>query len=313
MYTTPRYEYLKEWYRKLRPSQVEKLDKAEAKWLAGKIEIVESSEDDFKIYDEIHWEDEYYAYLSNSENDEGQAEYSDKYQEAKKQLKEMRKGKETRSTAPPPTLTAKVTDPPTSLYPEAVTMQPNGQTDVSMGEVTTKTILQKPPSSLYPKVVIITQQDGQIKGKEEVTEQSPDEKKVRDIKWKIKSLPQLDGPTDPSSDIESTDEGISPITKGKAKKAKRFRRMDAKEDTSTSEEEEEGKTPPKNRGIDRFCPEVTVIALYAPFVQPVGITTELALGESLLAVEQEVEPNAAFLQDNAHFESLNILFGAVTE
>ncbi|KAG5896155.1 hypothetical protein JTB14_015858 [Gonioctena quinquepunctata] len=161
----------------------------------------------------------------------------------------MRKGKETRSTTPPPTLTAKVTDPPTSLYPEAVTMQPNGQTDISMGEVTTKTIPQKPPSSLYPKVVIITQQDGQIKGTEKATELSPDEKKVRDIKWKIKSLPQLDGPTDPSSDIESTDEGISPITKGKAKKAKRFRRMDVKEDTSTSEEEEEeGKTPPKNRG-----------------------------------------------------------------
>ncbi|KAG5861079.1 hypothetical protein JTB14_013809 [Gonioctena quinquepunctata] len=183
----------------------------------------------------------------------------------------MRKGKETRSTTPPPTLTAKVTDPPTSLYPEAVTMQPNGQTGISMGEVTTKTIPQKPPSSLYPKVVIITQQDGQIKRKEEVTELSPDEK-VRDIKWKIKSQPQLDGPTDPSSDIESTDEGISPITKGKAKKAKRSRRMDVKEDTSTSEEEEEGKTPPKNRGRGISIPTLlkTQILTYPRQSQNIG-------------------------------------------
>ncbi|KAG5880128.1 hypothetical protein JTB14_037360 [Gonioctena quinquepunctata] len=172
------------------------------------------------------------------------------FQEAKNQLEEMRKGKEARSTTPPPTLTAKVTDPPTSLYPEAVAMQPNGQTDISMVEVTIKTTPQKPPSSLYPNVVITTQQDGQAKRKEEVTELSPDEEKVRDIKRKIESLPQLDGPTDPSSDFESTDEGNSPITKGKAKKARRLRRMDVKEDTSSSKEEEEGKTPSKNRGIN---------------------------------------------------------------
>ncbi|KAG5874598.1 hypothetical protein JTB14_032995 [Gonioctena quinquepunctata] len=95
MYTTPRYEYLKEWYRNISTRIVDKLEKVEAKWLAGKTEI-ESFEEDFKPYDEIHWEDEYYAYLSNSENDEGRAEYFDKYQEAKNQLKEMRKGKEAR-------------------------------------------------------------------------------------------------------------------------------------------------------------------------------------------------------------------------
>ncbi|KAG5883650.1 hypothetical protein JTB14_012089 [Gonioctena quinquepunctata] len=126
----------------------------EAKWLAEEIEI-ESSEEKFTPYDEIHWEDEYYAYLSNSENDEGRTEYFDKYQEAKNQLEEMRKGKEARSMTPPPTFTAKVTNPPTSLYPEAVAMQPNGQTDISMVEVTIKTTPQKPPSSLYPNVVMI--------------------------------------------------------------------------------------------------------------------------------------------------------------
>ncbi|KAG5898019.1 hypothetical protein JTB14_027584 [Gonioctena quinquepunctata] len=72
--------------------------------------------------------------------------------------------------------------PTHSLYPEAVAMQPNGQTDISMVKVTIKTTPQKPPSSLYPNVVITTQQDGQAKGKEEVTELSPDEEKVRDIK-----------------------------------------------------------------------------------------------------------------------------------
>ncbi|KAG5885874.1 hypothetical protein JTB14_019137 [Gonioctena quinquepunctata] len=119
MCTTLRYEYLEEWYRKISPAITDKLNKAEAKWLAGKIEI-ESSEEDFKSNDQIHWEDEYYAYLSNSENDEGRAEYFDKYQEAKNQLKEIRKEMEARKSSPPPTLTAKVTEPPASrsLYPE---------------------------------------------------------------------------------------------------------------------------------------------------------------------------------------------------
>ncbi|KAG5889869.1 hypothetical protein JTB14_018916 [Gonioctena quinquepunctata] len=250
MCTTLRYEYFKEWYRKISPAITDKLDKAEAKWLAGKIEI-ESSEEDFKSNDEIHWEDEYYAYLSNSENDEGRAEYFDKYQEAKNQLKEIRKEMEARKSSPPPTLTAKVTEPPASLYPEVVAMQSNGQTDISMEEVTIKTSPQKPQSCLYPNVVITTQLDGQAKGKDKATELSPEEGKVRDIKWKIKSLSQVARPSDPSSDFESTEEGNSPITKGKTKKAKRLRRMDEQEDTSTSEEEEGGKTPPKNRGNNR--------------------------------------------------------------
>ncbi|KAG5878684.1 hypothetical protein JTB14_037228 [Gonioctena quinquepunctata] len=58
----------------------------------------------------------------------------------------------------------------------------------------------------------------------------------------------VDGPTDPSSDFESTEEGNSPITKGKTKEAKRLRPMDVQEDTSSSGEEGEGKNPPKNRG-----------------------------------------------------------------
>ncbi|KAG5887559.1 hypothetical protein JTB14_002265 [Gonioctena quinquepunctata] len=77
----------------------------------------------------------------------------------------------------------------------------------------------------------------EAKGKDKATELDPDEGKVRDIKRKIKSLPQIDGPTDPSSDFESTEEGNSPTTKEKTKKAKRFRQMDVQEDTSSSEEE----------------------------------------------------------------------------
>ncbi|KAG5900405.1 hypothetical protein JTB14_037150 [Gonioctena quinquepunctata] len=73
---------------------------------------------------------------------------------------------EARKSSPPPTLTAKVTEPPASLYPEVVAMQPNGQTDISMEEVTIKTSPQKPPSCLYPTVVITTQLDGQAKGKD---------------------------------------------------------------------------------------------------------------------------------------------------
>ncbi|KAG5867103.1 hypothetical protein JTB14_031754 [Gonioctena quinquepunctata] len=108
--------------------------------LAEKTEI-KNSEQDSKPYDEIHWEDEYYAYLSNSENDEGRAKYFDKYQEAKNQLKEMRRGKEARSQTPPPTLTAKVNYPPASLHPEAALVQPKGQTGISTEEVTTRTSL----------------------------------------------------------------------------------------------------------------------------------------------------------------------------
>ncbi|KAG5875147.1 hypothetical protein JTB14_019472 [Gonioctena quinquepunctata] len=182
----------------------------------GKTEI-KSPEEDFKPYDEIHWEDEYYAYLSNSENDEGRAEYFDKYQEAKNQLKEMRKGKEARSKTPPPTFTAKVTDSPASLYPEVVAMQPNGLTGIIIEEDTIRTSLKKPPACLYPTVVI-TQVDGQVQGKDTSTELSPDEVKIRGKKLEMKSLPQIDGPTDPSSDFETTDEGSSPITEGKTKK-----------------------------------------------------------------------------------------------
>ncbi|KAG5884555.1 hypothetical protein JTB14_015690 [Gonioctena quinquepunctata] len=150
----------------------------------------------------------------NSENDEGRTEYFDKYQEAKNQLKEMRKGKEARCKTPPPTFTAKITDSPANLYPEVVVMQPNGLTGISIEEDTIRTGL----------------------------------KKIRGKKLEMKSLPQIDGPTDPSSDFETTDEGSSPITKGKTKKVKRLRRKDVKEDTSSPEEEEEGKTPPKIRG-----------------------------------------------------------------
>ncbi|KAG5894004.1 hypothetical protein JTB14_031004 [Gonioctena quinquepunctata] len=183
---------------------VDDLEKAEAKVLAEKTEI-ESSEEDSKPYDEIHWEDEYYAYLSNSENDEGRAEYFDKYQEAKNQLKDIRKGKEVRSQTPPPTLTAKVTDPPASLHP--------------MEEVTTRTSLEKTPACLHPTVVMTSQSDGQAQGKDIVTDLSPDEEK--DIKPKMEILPQLDGPTDPSSDDEWIEREKSPITKGKNKKKRK--------------------------------------------------------------------------------------------
>ncbi|KAG5881183.1 hypothetical protein JTB14_034960 [Gonioctena quinquepunctata] len=79
MYIIPRYEYLKEWLREnLNPGDIDKLDEAETKWLAEKIEI-ESSEKDFNTIDETHWGDEYYSYLSNSEHEEGQPEYFEKY------------------------------------------------------------------------------------------------------------------------------------------------------------------------------------------------------------------------------------------
>ncbi|KAG5878402.1 hypothetical protein JTB14_028694 [Gonioctena quinquepunctata] len=94
-----------------------------------------------------------------------------------------------------------------------VVMQPNGLTGISIEEDTIRTGL-----------------------------------KIRGKKLEMKSLPQLDGPTDPSSDLETTDEGNSPITKGKTKKVKRLRRKDVNEDMSSPEDEEEGKTPPKNRG-----------------------------------------------------------------
>ncbi|KAG5862483.1 hypothetical protein JTB14_036489 [Gonioctena quinquepunctata] len=219
---------------------VDDLEKAEAKMLAEKTEI-ENSEQDSKPYDEIHWEDEYYAYLSNSENDEGQAVYFDKYQEAKNQLKEMRKGKETRSQTPPPTHTAKVTDPPASLYPEAALMQLKGQKGISMEEVTTRISLRKTPACLYPNVVIISQSDVQAQGKDTVTDLSPDEEKVRDIRPKIKILPQLDGPTDPSSDEEWIERGNSPITKGKNKrktKRRKFAKSPKKQDDISDYEDE---------------------------------------------------------------------------
>ncbi|KAG5870947.1 hypothetical protein JTB14_008114 [Gonioctena quinquepunctata] len=93
MCTTPRYEYLKKWYRKISTRIVDDLEKAEAKMLAEKTEI-ESSEKDFKSEDETHWEDEYYAYLSNSENDEGRVEYFDKYQKSTRGDEEGEGGKE---------------------------------------------------------------------------------------------------------------------------------------------------------------------------------------------------------------------------
>ncbi|KAG5893494.1 hypothetical protein JTB14_010544 [Gonioctena quinquepunctata] len=215
---------------------VDDLEKAEAKMLAEKTEI-ENSEQDSKPYEEIQWEDEYYAYLSNSENDEGRAVYFDKYQEAKNQLKEMRKGKEARSQTPPPTHTAKVTDPPTSLYPEAVAMQPNGQIDTNVKEVTIKTTPQKFPSSLYPNVVVISQLDGQAQGKDTVADLSPDEEKVRGIRPQIKILSQLDGPTDPSSDEEWMERENSPISKGKNKK-KTKRRKFSKSPKSTERQDD---------------------------------------------------------------------------
>ncbi|KAG5878052.1 hypothetical protein JTB14_021205 [Gonioctena quinquepunctata] len=153
---------------------------------------------------------------------------------------------EVKESSPPPSLIAEVSNPPASLYPEVVVRQLDGQTDISVEEVATNTSLKESPPCLYPKVVMKTQFDGQAK--EKATELSPDEGKVRDIKRKIKSLPQIDGPTDPSSDFESTEEGNSPTTKGKTKKAKRFRQMDVQVDTLSSEEEEGGKTPSKNRG-----------------------------------------------------------------
>ncbi|KAG5873978.1 hypothetical protein JTB14_025280 [Gonioctena quinquepunctata] len=57
MYITPRYEYLKKWYREnLAPGGIDRLEKAETKWLAEKIET-ESSEKDFNTINETHWED----------------------------------------------------------------------------------------------------------------------------------------------------------------------------------------------------------------------------------------------------------------
>ncbi|KAG5879263.1 hypothetical protein JTB14_001708 [Gonioctena quinquepunctata] len=85
MYTTPRYEYLKEWYRKkVNPVPIDILHRAETKWLAEKIE---SSGKDSNTIDEIHWEDEYYSFLSNSENEEGQTEYFGKYHKVERRLK----------------------------------------------------------------------------------------------------------------------------------------------------------------------------------------------------------------------------------
>ncbi|KAG5867104.1 hypothetical protein JTB14_031755 [Gonioctena quinquepunctata] len=87
-----------------------------------------------------------------------------------------------------------------------------------------------------------SQSDGQAQGKDIVTDLSPDEKKVRDIRPKIKILPQLDGPTDPSSDEEWIERGKSPITKGKNKRKTERRKFtkspnltDLQDDINSSE------------------------------------------------------------------------------
>ncbi|KAG5888849.1 hypothetical protein JTB14_037687 [Gonioctena quinquepunctata] len=121
-------------------------------------------------------------------------------------------------------------------------MQPNGQIDINMVEATIKTTPQKLPSSLYPNVVMISHSDGQAQGKDTVTDLSPDEEKVRDIRPKINILPQLDGPTDPSSDEEWIERGNSPITKGKNKRKTKRRKStkspnlsDLQDDINSSE------------------------------------------------------------------------------
>ncbi|KAG5882373.1 hypothetical protein JTB14_036297 [Gonioctena quinquepunctata] len=219
MYITPRYDNLNKWYREnLVPGNIDKLEKAETKWLAEKTEI-ESSEKDFNTY-ETHWEDEYYSYLSNSENEEGQPEYFEGYHKAEKQLKEIGEKMEVKKSPPPPLHLEETSNPSTRLCPEVVPMQLDGQTDISVEESAIKTSPEQKPSGLYPKVVIKTQPDGQAKEKDILTEISPNEGRIRDSELIIKSLPQIDGPTDPSSDDESTEEK-SPITKGKMNQVER--------------------------------------------------------------------------------------------
>ncbi|KAG5897389.1 hypothetical protein JTB14_013481 [Gonioctena quinquepunctata] len=166
---------------------------------------------------------------------------------------------EIKKTSPPLSLIAKVSKPPASLYPEVVAMQLDGQTDISVEEVATNTSPKKNPSCLYPIVVITTQLDGQAKGKDTLTELSPDEEKVRDRKPKTKSLPQIDGPTDPSSDDKSTDEGNSPITKRKTKnKAERGKltkspkSMDVQGNVNSSMSENEN-TPATGKATIQFA------------------------------------------------------------
>ncbi|KAG5869727.1 hypothetical protein JTB14_032164 [Gonioctena quinquepunctata] len=205
MYITPGYENLKKWYREnLTPGHIDKLEKAETKWLAEKIEI-ENSEEDFNT-NEKYWEDEYYAYLSNPENEEGQPEYFEGYHKADKQLKEIGGKMEVKKPPPPPLHIAEVSNPPASRCPEAVPMQLDGQADNSIEKMAKASPEQIPPC-LYPKIVVKTQPDRQVKGKET-----------------LKSLPQIDGPTDPSSEDESI-EKESPITKGKTKNKVKRRKL----------------------------------------------------------------------------------------
>ncbi|KAG5881182.1 hypothetical protein JTB14_034959 [Gonioctena quinquepunctata] len=133
-------------------------------------------------------------------------------------------------------------------------MQLDGLTDISVEEVAINTSPKEPPSCLYPTVVIKIRLDGQAQGQDIVTELSHDEEKVRDRKPKIKSLPQIDGPTDQSSDDESLEEGNSPMTKEKTKnKAKRNKLTespkptDIQGDANTSMSENE-KIPATGKG-----------------------------------------------------------------
>ncbi|KAG5872985.1 hypothetical protein JTB14_017042 [Gonioctena quinquepunctata] len=192
--------------------------------VSEKIEIG-SSEKDSNTIDGTHWEDEYYSYLSNSGNEGGQSEYSEKYHNAGNQLKEIREEMELKESSPPPSLIAEVSNPPVSLYPEVVPMQLDGQTDISVEEVAINISPEQTPACLYPTIVIKTQSDGQAQGKDTLTEPSPDEGKIRDRKPKIKSLPQKDGPTDPSNDDESTEEGNSPRTEVKTKNQAERRKL----------------------------------------------------------------------------------------
>ncbi|KAG5861824.1 hypothetical protein JTB14_035403 [Gonioctena quinquepunctata] len=86
-------------------------------------------------------------------------------------------------------------------------MQLDGQTDNSIEKEAIKTSPEQTPPCLYPKIVVKTQPDRQVKGKET-----------------LKSLPQIDGPTDPSSEDESIEEE-SPITKGKTKNKVKRRKL----------------------------------------------------------------------------------------
>ncbi|KAG5865067.1 hypothetical protein JTB14_011900 [Gonioctena quinquepunctata] len=93
------------------------------------------------------------------------------------------------------------------LFSEICNTRLDGQTDNSVEETATNTSPKEPPSCLYPTVVIKTKVDGQAHGKDIITELSPDEEKVRDRKPKTKSVTQIDGPTDPSSDDKSIEDG----------------------------------------------------------------------------------------------------------